>query len=243
MGPGYPGKTLLVADILSNTRSKYSIHTTAREVESYICSKKHGTPFIRYMSDPNGGSAVELLDTTVFERKNLQRNYFNSDLYNRYYKPNLVILICDYDETDLLEKNIPDIIKKAPGPVYVSTRKRDISLYNGATAIVVSENDFKLSKSSNVEPLIVTLGKDGASYNEKIYPTTPYERGDNIGCREAFFTFFSYVHLITNDIEYAIRVANVAASKMAEFPLLTGYKKLEKFYTALASDVREYPKK
>lgn len=234
---------MLVADILSNTRSKYSVHTTAREIESYICSKKYGTPFIRYMSDPNGGSAVELLNVTVFERKNLQRIHFTSSLYSRYYRPNLVILICDYDETDLLEKNIPDIIKKAPGPVYVSTRKKDISLYSGATAVVISESDFKLSKSVNVDPLIVTLGRDGASYNEKIYPTTPYDQGDNIGCREAFFTFFSYTHHMTNDIEYAIRVANVAASKMAEFPLLTKYKNLESFYTALASDVREYSKK
>lgn len=217
----------LVKEILKIFGTRGPLLTVQQQYETLFLHKKSRRVLMHLKPDRLFGYVNDYLDVRVARHVPLQK-MFTWESFKRYIEPHPYYILFDDDEVDLPKENIPRIISEAPGPVFVSTRKRDLSLFEGATAVIISEKDLK-NATSTVSNLIVTLGSDGASYNEKIYPVTEkYYTGDNLGCRETFMAIFSYTFVWTEDIEYSITLANRAASFVAKE---TGYPDLNKNLT------------
>lgn len=237
-----PGKAALVSVIIGSLGvCSAPVITNKNIIETIFVSKKTDAPLMYLKPDRAYGYVANYLDIRVVN-STAGRKLFKSEEYSKFYTDNQAYLFYDCDEVDLPGENIPDLIKKAPCPVYVSTRKRDLSLFEGAAAIIVSEGDFNNATHTEVSNLIITLGADGASYNGNIFPTVKHKTGDNFGCREVFFAVFSYTHFHTNDFDFSIQIANKAAAKFASFPLLTDIKGATSYLKEISNDIKKYGK-
>lgn len=182
--------------------------------ETLFLSKKNKIPILHLKPDREFGYVMNYLDIRVAKYKSTY-DRFTYESYARYDLVEPVYLFTDYNENEFRDEDIPRLILEAPGPVYVSTRRRNLSLFEGAAGVVISEFDFK-NATSLVSNLIVTLGGSGASHDDKIYPTEEHTGGDNLGCRETFFAMFSQAHYYTKDFKFSIEIANTAASDVAK---------------------------
>lgn len=230
------GLGLLVSDTLCSMGVQGQVKTRQQQTETIFLDKKSGRPLVHIKPERSYGYVTNYLDIRV-AKLGKAADPFTWESYRHTNQTNPIYLLADYDEFDIAEKDIPRLIHEAPGPVYVSTRKRNLSLYEGAKAVIISENDFRLAKNL-VTNLVVTLGSDGASYNEKVYPVSAQTSGDNLGCRETFFAVFSYTHFFTDDYEYSIKMANRAASEIAKSKALPEMDK--EYFGSLGKEILEY---
>jgi D-beta-D-heptose 7-phosphate kinase/D-beta-D-heptose 1-phosphate adenosyltransferase len=120
------------------------------------------------------------------------------------------VVISDYNKGFLSYNAIEHIIKSFKGPVFIDTKKQDLARFEGAY-VKVNRDECELAKSYNSN-LIVTLGRDGAGYKGKIFPTQNIELTDVCGAGDTFLASLCYQFLKINDIEKAIKFANIAAS-------------------------------
>lgn len=124
-----------------------------------------------------------------------------------------IIIISDYNKGFLTYGHIEQILSEASGPVFIDTKKIDLSKFSNAY-IKINELEYNNSVSLP-NNLIVTLGSQGAllktTYTEMFFPTTPVDVVDVCGCGDTFLAAVSYKFLVTNKIEDAIIFANRAA--------------------------------
>lgn len=120
------------------------------------------------------------------------------------------IVVSDYNKGFLTYNAIQNLIKKAKCPIFIDTKKRKLSMFEGAY-VKINQDEFWSASTYNTN-LIVTLGKDGAKYQNKTFPTTNIELTDVCGAGDTFLAALCYQFLVTNDIEKAINFANIAAS-------------------------------
>lgn len=230
------GLGLLVADTIAALGARSEVKTMQHQYETLFLHKKTMYPVLHLKPERNYGYVKDYLNIRIASTRTT-KEHFTWETYRNLEIENPAFLLADYDELDLPEKNIPRLISEAPGPVYVSTRKRDLSLYEGAKAVIISEGDFKLSRSS-VSNLVVTLSQDGASLNDEIFPVEKQITGDHLGCRETFFAVFSYAHYFTDDYHYSIKMANRAASEIAKH---RGIPAIDpQFFKSLGKEILEY---
>lgn len=120
------------------------------------------------------------------------------------------IVISDYNKGYVTYDNVKDLRKNYTGPIFIDSKKQDIKNFNGCfIKINEYENSLKISDS---DELIVTLGKKGALYKNKIYPTDNVEVIDVCGAGDTFLAALTYFYLLTLNIEDAIMFANKCAS-------------------------------
>jgi D-beta-D-heptose 7-phosphate kinase/D-beta-D-heptose 1-phosphate adenosyltransferase len=120
------------------------------------------------------------------------------------------VVISDYNKGFLDYNHIEHIIRNFKGPIFIDTKKTDLSKFNGAfVKINELENKQKISTNSN---LIVTLGSKGAMYKDKLFPTKSVDVVDVCGCGDTFLSALTYQYLVTQNINDAILFANKAAS-------------------------------
>lgn len=123
------------------------------------------------------------------------------------------VIISDYNKGFLDYNQISDVIKQASGPVFIDTKKQDLSAFHGAI-IKINEAEYKARYSIN-DRLIVTLGSEGAmlrEYNdEKIFPTKKVDVVDVCGCGDTFLASLVFKYLESNNMDHAIIFANKAA--------------------------------
>jgi hypothetical protein len=229
-------KGALVHEVIDSSGLNCFLITMQKQFETLFMDFKTRQPVVHLKPERSYGYVMNYLDIRIAKSPN-RGDEFTWESYQRLDQKHGVFLFADYDEIDFPEKNIPRLIREAPGPVYVSTRKRNLSIFEGATAVIVSEKDFK-SSYNEVSNLIVTLGGDGASFNGEIFKTEKHTSGDNFGCRETFFAFFSIAHYFTRDYSYAINIANRAASNVAKVRSLP--KSDSVFNKSLYKEVQEY---
>lgn len=234
------GHSLLVRNILNRLRAKGDLLTLQQQFETIFFHKKTRRPVLHIKPDRQFGYVTDYLDIRVSRHPSL-RSLFTWESYKKY-SHNSFYVFYDNDEVDLPSENIPRLIHEAPGPVYVSTRKRNLSLFEGAAAVIISEKDFKLSISS-VSNLVVTLGIDGVSWNNTVIPVEEKKLvGDNYGCRETFFAVFTYAHALTKDMVFSLSLANQAAAEIAG---TWGYPSLDEhipLWQNISKDVNGYTK-
>lgn len=125
------------------------------------------------------------------------------------------IVISDYDKGFLLYEQIEHIIKSVKCPVFIDTKKKDLSRFSADWAYVkINETEYK-NRYSIPKNLIVTLGDRGAMLKrgntEFEYETRLVEVMDVCGCGDTFLSALTVQYLFTKNIEKAIMFANAAA--------------------------------
>ena len=134
------------------------------------------------------------------------------------YQDYLCVVISDYDKgyiTHQVANYISEKTLAAGQPLFVDTKKTNLSCYNGAI-IKINEHEFKKIKRFQDfgGDLIVTLGSRGALHKGKnlTYPTEKVEVFDVCGAGDTFFAGLVYSYLLDKNISESIKFANRCAS-------------------------------
>lgn len=133
-------------------------------------------------------------------------DYSSINGINRYD----ALVISDYNKGFITEEIMQNIITQFNWPMFIDTKKTNLKNYKQAY-VKVNETEYK-SLKSECKNLIVTLGADGARFNNKIYPSPTTEMVDVCGAGDTFLAALAVEYLNTHDIEEAIKFANVAGS-------------------------------
>lgn len=127
------------------------------------------------------------------------------------------VVISDYNKGFLTYENIEQIIKQTRGPVFIDTKKQDLSRFSAEHVYVkINELEYK-ARWSVPKNLIVTLGDKGAMLKtinprtETLYPTKSVDVVDVCGCGDTFLAALTAEYLYTKNIEQSILFANAAA--------------------------------
>lgn len=120
------------------------------------------------------------------------------------------VVISDYNKGSVTYNLIKDVLKLYQGPVFIDTKKIDLAEF--ASAYVKINDKERGLIVSQCENLIVTLGKQGATYKDKIYPVPSVEVADVCGAGDTFLAALAYKFVDTQDIDQAIEFANLASS-------------------------------
>lgn len=170
------------------------IYNKEQIVKTRYIDKRSGQHLLRVDTEPK---------ITPWDR----RTYLPIDIYDS-------IIISDYNKGFLTYEDIEYIIKQSTGPVFIDTKKQDLSRFQGAY-LKINELEYKSRNSIN-DQLIVTLGSQGAMYKtrntEEFFPTDRVGVVDVCGCGDTFLAALAYKFLMTSDIKDSIIFANRAAS-------------------------------
>jgi D-glycero-beta-D-manno-heptose-7-phosphate kinase len=120
------------------------------------------------------------------------------------------IVFSDYNKGFLTYENMQMILNKYQGPVFIDTKKTDLSIFKNCY-VKINELESR-SISATTEHLIVTLGSMGATYKNTLYATPLVEVSDVCGAGDTFLAALAYKHTLEGHIELALEFANKAAS-------------------------------
>ena len=128
------------------------------------------------------------------------------------------IIISDYNKGfipyDVAKKTVEHLKTKYSGcPIFVDTKKPDVSCYDNCI-LKLNEKEYNRCKNSISKDceLILTLGKKGAMYNDKIYESKEVEMFDVSGAGDTFLSGLVFKYLKTNNLEDSVIFANKCAS-------------------------------
>lgn len=127
------------------------------------------------------------------------------------------VVISDYNKGAVSYELIEKIIKDFSGPIFIDTKKPDLSRFHGAF-VKINEQEYNQRYSIN-SSLIVTLGHRGAMYKTKrdpsgeTYFTAPtVEVSDVTGAGDTFLSALAYAYCQSQDIHRSIEFAIQASS-------------------------------
>ena len=120
-------------------------------------------------------------------------------------------VISDYNKGFLTNEQLLELIDKLPKPIFVDTKKKDLSPFRGCI-IKINESESKLvyNKPEDSE-LIVTLGSRGAKYRGEILPTLTCEVTDVCGAGDTFLASLAVHYCQYKNMRDAIKFANKCA--------------------------------
>ena len=127
------------------------------------------------------------------------------------------IVISDYNKGFIDESNINIILSKAKDRnlyVFVDSKKNDLSLFEDCIIKINQIEYSKVKKFPKKYELIVTAGEEGATWNNKIFPTERCDVFDVCGAGDTFMAALVSEYLNTKCFEKSIKFAN-KCSRMA----------------------------
>lgn len=149
----------------------------------------------------------------------LDRNYISWGKYD-------AVVVSDYNKGFISYDTLFELKNIFNGPVYVDTKKTDLSRLEG---FFVKINEDERNKAVSLcSEVIVTMGGSGAVYKDKSYPGQNVEVSDACGAGDTFLAALAYFHLLTGNMDRAITYANKAAAVTVQH-LGTYAPKLEEF--------------
>lgn len=146
----------------------------------------------------------------ILKRCNL--NEINFDEYN-------AIVISDYNKGFLTEEDIKKISNKH-SVTFLDTKKILGSWCENIKFIKINEFEYERTKhmlnDQLVNKMIITLGPDGAKFNDKIYSVPKVEIKDTSGAGDTFIAALVTKYVETEDIDESIKFANACATKVVQ---------------------------
>jgi len=122
------------------------------------------------------------------------------------------VIITDYDKGFLQTETIKSLLTLFKCPIFVDSKKRDLSVYENCI-IKINKNEYeKVIKFPNNCELIVTLGEQGARYKDKIIPTNTVQVFDVSGAGDTFIASLVTQYLLSKNLEKSIKFANLCSS-------------------------------
>ena len=130
------------------------------------------------------------------------------------------VVISDYDKGYLTEDDLWIVCNNINRPVFVDTKKRRLfQKDNVYWKINKKEYDDLIQEDiPDLRNLIVTLGSDGATWNNTIFKPEPVKVFDVCGAGDTFLAALVYKFLLTNDMRSSIMYANKAAAITVTHP-------------------------
>jgi len=122
----------------------------------------------------------------------------------------IAIVISDYNKGFLSYSYIENIIEKAAVPVFLDTKKRNLKRFNKAI-VKINDKEFK-NRTSDCDNIIVTLGSNGAIYNNTIIPAPKVEVFDVCGAGDTFLAALVCKYINSKNMVESINFANKAAA-------------------------------
>lgn len=148
-------------------------------------------------------------DHTKIPKININNINFDYDL----------IAISDYNKGFLSEKDIQYICNNHKN-VFLDTKKKINDWAEKAKIIKINNYEFNQSKDLMSERIlnktIRTNGPEGCFYQNKQYPVKKIEVKDSSGAGDTFFAGLIASYIKNDDIEEAIKFANICASKVVQ---------------------------
>jgi len=122
------------------------------------------------------------------------------------------IVISDYNKGLITYELVEELRQEFPGPIFIDTKKQDLARFEGCI-VKINQVEHK-ARSSDCSNMIVTQGKQGALYNNKMYPAAAIDVIDVCGAGDTFLAALAYEYLNTDGnmeaaVEFAIRASAV----------------------------------
>ena len=122
------------------------------------------------------------------------------------------IVISDYNKGLITYELVEELRQEFSGPIFVDTKKQDLARFEGCI-VKINQVEHK-ARSSDCSNMIVTQGKQGALYNNKMYPAAAIDVIDVCGAGDTFLAALAYEYLQTDGnmeaaVEFAIRASAV----------------------------------
>ena len=159
--------------------------------------------------DNASGQQILRMDHDVFAESPSQIPCHNYD----------VIIISDYDKGFIDDTTIKSILNDATCPVFLDTKKTDVSEYTKAF-IKINELEYN-SLKVKTDNIIITRSSKAVIYNDIEYEVPPIPVNDVTGAGDTFISTLAVIYSITNDmgeaIEHAIKASSVAIKELGVY--------------------------
>ncbi len=190
---------------------KSNLEALGAEVD--IITNSNDIKKIRYVDDRSNQMVLRVDEHDYCERVNSYHLDFEEDVYD-------AIVISDYCKGFLTEEDIKYVCNHKN--VFIDTKKQLGNFISNADYIKI--NSLEHQKNFEILPnypkledkLIVTLGKNGCIYREKIYPTQEVPVKDVSGAGDTFLSGLVFKYLENGDIEEAINFAQECTTKVVQ---------------------------
>ena len=129
-----------------------------------------------------------------------------------------VIAISDYDKGFLTKEDIQYVCEKHPC-VFIDTKKPIGPFLKNARYIKINNFEFERSlpiSQSLKKKIICTRGSEPIEFGSKTYPVEAVEVKDSSGAGDSFFAALLVRFVETDDIDEAIRFANLCATEVVQ---------------------------
>jgi bifunctional ADP-heptose synthase (sugar kinase/adenylyltransferase) len=191
-------------NVVENLKSLYPdsnithIHQTKKITKKRFVEKNSNQMIMRL--DEGENELVDSIDMNVL------------DNLNQYD----IVLISDYNKGFISENSLIEILKNAKFSIMDTKRVINKGIIEHVSFIKVNQKEYNNNKSildSNPLKVIVTLGKEGVKYNNKIYHSlSPQETIDVSGAGDTFVSSFTLKYFLTKSIDKSISFANEVCS-------------------------------
>lgn len=140
------------------------------------------------------------------------------NLNNLVFSDYDAVVISDYNKGSISLNTYKQIRKKYNGYIFVDSKKKDLSIYDGKkTFLKINEQEYKsCERLPQKSELIITLGDKGAMYKNCTIPTKKVDVFDVSGAGDSFLSGFVVQFLLTKDIKSSISFANICASNVVK---------------------------
>ena len=127
------------------------------------------------------------------------------------------LVISDYNKGFLTENDIQMWLVNAKCPTFVDTKKKLTEFAHEADFIKINKPEWDNNLDYDGDNIIITDGKNGATYKDKKYPVANEVRVSNVsGAGDTFLAGLVYRYILTSNIDNAIHFANECASKVVQ---------------------------
>jgi bifunctional ADP-heptose synthase (sugar kinase/adenylyltransferase) len=171
----------------------------------------------RIVDSTNAKQILRLDNREKFSDSDIQR-YKNKCYYSNFIDFDAIV-VSDYNK-GLIDNIIIEKLEKVECPVFVDTKKKDLSIWKNIKKCFVKINskEYENSHASNeVENLIVTNGENGSAYYQRgllnsLFKTDEVEGADVVGAGDVYLAAFVVASLEGKEIGDCLKFANKAAS-------------------------------
>jgi len=171
----------------------------------------------RIMNSETAKQIVRIDNREKYAEGDLQR-YKNKCYYYNFVDFDAIV-VSDYNK-GIINHEIIERLNKVKCPVFVDTKKKDLSVWKHVEKCFVKINSKEYANSINahsLKNLIVTEGENGCSYYiegilNSFSKTREVEKADVVGAGDCFLAGFVTLAMEGHDVEKCLNFANKVAS-------------------------------
>ena len=185
--------------------------------DTQLISNLNSIKKIRYVDERSNQMVLRVDENDSCDRISLDDLNYISQFNNNYD----AVIISDYCKGFLEETDIQYICKKCNN-VFVDTKKQLGEWILEADYIKINEFEHKKNFEripnypSMVNKLIITQGKKGCTFKDKMFPTEEVPVKDVSGAGDTFLAGLVYEFIKTKDIEKSIKFAQKCTTKVVQ---------------------------